>query len=131
MTRFTKYDNKVNAQLIIPAEKELVNEIKSSCPMWMSTMLSILIVTKTVTNVHKNFKGSAICDSRDAYDEMVGKDVAELKCWWKYHTSMYKKYDQIIKKLEETIKVLETLYNMHEEKAINIEHDYDAFYLNK
>jgi hypothetical protein len=74
-----------------------------------------------------SIKGVAVCLPEDNFSVDVGKNIVNTKIDYKYHLSMYKKYDQIERILDDIKGSITELKDKHEKSFKKIGRKLDRF----
>jgi len=73
------------------------------------------------------FIGIAKCKKPDEFSEKTGRQIADIKAEYKYHSAMQRKYQQIIRRLHETLRVVEDLELEHRNKMARFDEKLKKF----
>lgn len=84
--------------------KSIVDEIEDNFGSWDAA--DIISLCDIGYNNNKSFVGKSVCDSRDTYNEKIGKKIASLKADKKYHAHMIRQYESAMAKLEKIYNVM-------------------------
>ena len=126
---------KCDKYIIKPEEKIIVGEMKRTTPKNVMSesldknedlySLFYILCTKgaikDINDVLQPFKGVARCQEEDEFSEKTGKQIADMKVGYKYHMSMYKKYQQLLSIIRDIECDVMDLKDSHIEKAIKLD----------
>ena len=73
------------------------------------------------------FVGIAKCHESDTFSEKTGRQIADIKAEYKYHSAMQRKYQQIIRRLHKTLRAVEDLELKHRNTAAKLDEKLKKF----
>lgn len=112
-------------------DNPLIYEVEEKCSKNTKSLFNLLnskYLRRAIEPIEST-KGVAKLDSRDDFSKKKGIDVADLKASYKYHKAARKKYGKFIAILRKAISEIEEIENYHYNKCLNIEADYNRYYL--
>ena len=127
----TKYIIRPNGQNVVVANlsyvKDPVEEIHNKCSRKTINILYDILHKSHEYDFeyNKTFKGVAVCQPEDTFDELIGKQIASIKCDKKYHNAMSRKYVNLIYQLSAVITEINALLDMHEDAIENLDKRYE------
>ena len=123
-------NKKVVANYAIPFNKTVTGEIFRKCCKNTASFVGYFVRIYGL-DVHKKFTGTAVCKNDGDFNVDYGKGLAMQKAQYKYHKSMVKKYRKILDMIRVALNEIEELAFHHQTKVMNIEKDYNTYYLGK
>lgn len=96
---------------------EIEKKLGSDVGLFISSLCHHLDFYEILKPDGPKFKSVARCQEGDEYSEKIGMQIVDAKVSYKYHHSMQRKYQRILRELRKIVKGIEELESKHRNEA--------------